>query len=127
VCGQPSGRSFLPVPTLTIQRQRQNPSTRSANRLGLALIAFTSADAVAWYMLVVALNPLGDSLIVRRHGGTKASPPIRRNWRRRTAGPNDRFHLTSSEPMHMQREGSITARHHRATEPGETPVDRPIP
>ncbi|MFI2650677.1 DUF4267 domain-containing protein [Micromonospora fulviviridis] len=40
--------------------------------LGLALIAFTSADAVAWYMLVVALIPLGDTVIVLRHGGTKA-------------------------------------------------------
>jgi hypothetical protein len=36
--------------------------------LGLALIAFTSAEAVAWYMLVVAINPLGDTLIVLRHG-----------------------------------------------------------
>ncbi|MEU7849390.1 DUF4267 domain-containing protein [Micromonospora parva] len=40
--------------------------------LGLALIAFTTADAVAWYMLVVALVPLGDTLIVLRNGGTKA-------------------------------------------------------
>ncbi|MGW5669728.1 DUF4267 domain-containing protein [Micromonospora sp. NPDC003776] len=40
--------------------------------LGLALIAFTSADAVAWYMLVVAIIPLGDTAIVLRHGGTKA-------------------------------------------------------
>lgn len=41
--------------------------------LGLALIAFTSADAVAWYMLVVAIIPLGDTAIVLRHGGTKAT------------------------------------------------------
>lgn len=40
--------------------------------LGLALIAFTTADAVAWYMLIVALNPLGDTVVVLRHGGTKA-------------------------------------------------------
>ncbi|MET8229700.1 DUF4267 domain-containing protein [Micromonospora sp. NPDC005298] len=40
--------------------------------LGLALIAFTTADAVAWFMLVVALVPLGDTLIVLRNGGTKA-------------------------------------------------------
>ena len=40
--------------------------------VGLALIAFTSADAVAWYMLIVAIIPLGDTLIVLRHGGTKA-------------------------------------------------------
>ncbi|MGW4498135.1 DUF4267 domain-containing protein [Micromonospora sp. NPDC004336] len=40
--------------------------------LGLALIAFTTADAVAWFMLIVALNPLGDTVVVLRHGGTKA-------------------------------------------------------
>ncbi|MGW0214422.1 DUF4267 domain-containing protein [Micromonospora chokoriensis] len=40
--------------------------------LGLALIAFTTPDAVAWYMLVVALVPLGDTVIVLRNGGTKA-------------------------------------------------------
>jgi hypothetical protein len=41
--------------------------------LGLALIAFASAHAVGWFMLVVALAPLGDTLIVLRHGGTKAA------------------------------------------------------
>src|SRR3954466_8968711 len=41
--------------------------------LGLALIAFASAHAVGWFMLVVALNPLGDTVIVLRHGGTKAT------------------------------------------------------
>jgi hypothetical protein len=40
--------------------------------LGLALIAFTNADAVAWFMLIVALVPLGDTPIVLRNGGTKA-------------------------------------------------------
>ncbi|SCG58920.1 DUF4267 domain-containing protein [Micromonospora humi] len=40
--------------------------------VGLALIAFTSAEAVAWFMLVVALAPLGDTVIVLRHGGTRA-------------------------------------------------------
>ncbi|MFF0315499.1 DUF4267 domain-containing protein [Micromonospora sp. NPDC005252] len=40
--------------------------------IGLALIAFTTADAVAWFMLIVALVPLGDTLIVLRNGGTKA-------------------------------------------------------
>jgi hypothetical protein len=40
--------------------------------LGLALIAFAGAYAAAWFMLVVALNPLGDTLIVLRNGGTKA-------------------------------------------------------
>ncbi|MEU7059868.1 DUF4267 domain-containing protein [Streptomyces sp. NPDC046197] len=40
--------------------------------LGLALLAFVSARAEAWYLLVVALTPLGDTLTVLRHGGTKA-------------------------------------------------------
>ncbi|MCO6006279.1 DUF4267 domain-containing protein [Actinoallomurus purpureus] len=40
--------------------------------LGAALLAFASAHAVAWYMLVVAIIPLGDTLIVLRNGGTKA-------------------------------------------------------
>ncbi|MGC4757062.1 DUF4267 domain-containing protein [Micromonospora trifolii] len=40
--------------------------------IGLALIAFTTADAVAWFMLIVALNPLGDTVVVLRNGGTKA-------------------------------------------------------
>jgi hypothetical protein len=41
--------------------------------LGLALLAFAGAQAEAWFMLVVALAPLGDTLIVLRHGGTKAA------------------------------------------------------
>jgi hypothetical protein len=40
--------------------------------LGLALIAFADATALALFMLVVAINPLGDTLVVLRHGGTKA-------------------------------------------------------
>jgi hypothetical protein len=40
--------------------------------IGLALLAFAGAPAEAWFMLVVALVPLGDLLIVLRHGGTKA-------------------------------------------------------
>ncbi|GGP91381.1 DUF4267 domain-containing protein [Streptosporangium pseudovulgare] len=40
--------------------------------LGLALLIFAGARAEAWYMLVVALVPLGDTLIVLRNGGTKA-------------------------------------------------------
>jgi hypothetical protein len=31
--------------------------------LGLALIAFASAHAVGWFMLVIALAPLGDTVI----------------------------------------------------------------
>jgi hypothetical protein len=40
--------------------------------LGLALLAFASAHAAAWFMLIVALIPLGDTVIVLRNGGTKA-------------------------------------------------------
>ena len=41
--------------------------------LGLALLAFAGARAEAWFMLAVALNPLGDTLIVLRHGGSRAT------------------------------------------------------
>ncbi|WP_406863779.1 DUF4267 domain-containing protein [Streptomyces sp. HUAS MG47] len=40
--------------------------------LGLALLAFAGARAEAWFMLLVALVPLGDTLIVLRNGGKKA-------------------------------------------------------
>ncbi|MEV4455976.1 DUF4267 domain-containing protein [Microbispora sp. NPDC049633] len=40
--------------------------------LGLALLVFAGARAEAWYMLVVALLPLCDTLIVLRNGGTRA-------------------------------------------------------
>lgn len=40
--------------------------------IGLALLAFAGARAEAWFMLCVALIPLGDTLIVLRNGGTKA-------------------------------------------------------
>ncbi|MDQ0716357.1 hypothetical protein QFZ55_005809 [Streptomyces luteogriseus] len=40
--------------------------------VGLALLAFAGAGAEAWFMLAVALVPLGDTLIVLRNGGTKA-------------------------------------------------------
>ncbi|MGV9323746.1 DUF4267 domain-containing protein [Streptosporangium sandarakinum] len=40
--------------------------------LGLALLIFVGARAEAWFMLVVALLPLGDTVIVLRNGGTKA-------------------------------------------------------
>jgi hypothetical protein len=40
--------------------------------LGLALLVFAGARAEAWFMLAVALVPLGDTLIVLRHGGAKA-------------------------------------------------------
>jgi hypothetical protein len=40
--------------------------------LGLALLAFAGATAAAWFMVCVAIVPLGDTLIVLRHGGTKA-------------------------------------------------------
>ncbi|MFC5750399.1 DUF4267 domain-containing protein [Actinomadura rugatobispora] len=40
--------------------------------LGAALLIFSSPHAAGLYMLVVAIAPLGDTLIVLRHGGTKA-------------------------------------------------------
>jgi hypothetical protein len=40
--------------------------------VGLLLLAFVGGRAEAWFMLGVALVPLGDMLIVLRHGGTKA-------------------------------------------------------
>ena len=40
--------------------------------VGLALLAFAGAEAEAWFMLCVAVVPLSDTLIVLRHGGTKA-------------------------------------------------------
>ena len=40
--------------------------------MGLALLAFSGAHAEAWFMLVVALVPFGDTAIVLRNGGTKA-------------------------------------------------------
>jgi hypothetical protein len=40
--------------------------------MGLALLAFTGVRAEAWFMLAAALIPLGDMLIVLRHGGTRA-------------------------------------------------------
>ncbi|WP_416979532.1 DUF4267 domain-containing protein [Streptomyces sp. T028] len=40
--------------------------------VGLVLLAFVGTRAEAWFMLAVALVPLGDTLIVLRHGGTKA-------------------------------------------------------
>ncbi|MCZ0986780.1 DUF4267 domain-containing protein [Streptomyces diastatochromogenes] len=40
--------------------------------VGLALLAFVGAQAEAWFMVCVALVPLGDTLIVLRNGGPKA-------------------------------------------------------
>jgi hypothetical protein len=41
--------------------------------MGLVLLAFAGAHAEAWYMVVVALAPLGDTLIVLRNGGRRPS------------------------------------------------------
>ncbi|MFB7503783.1 DUF4267 domain-containing protein [Streptomyces broussonetiae] len=40
--------------------------------LGLVLLAFAGVRAEAWFMVAVALVPLGDTLTVLRNGGTKA-------------------------------------------------------
>jgi hypothetical protein len=44
----------------------------SMGLVGLALLALAGAQAEAWFMLVVALVPLGDTVVVLRSGGTKA-------------------------------------------------------
>jgi hypothetical protein len=41
--------------------------------LGLVLLAFAGAHAEACFMLVVTLAPLGDTVVVLRHGGTRAT------------------------------------------------------
>ncbi|GAA5088727.1 hypothetical protein HNP84_009825 [Thermocatellispora tengchongensis] len=41
--------------------------------MGLALPAFAGARAEAWFMLIVALLPPGDTLIVLRNGDIKAA------------------------------------------------------
>ncbi|WP_433219602.1 DUF4267 domain-containing protein [Dactylosporangium sp. CS-047395] len=41
--------------------------------VGLALLAFAGPTAEAWFMLVVALAPFGDTVIVLRNGGSKAT------------------------------------------------------
>lgn len=41
--------------------------------VGLALLAFVGAQAEAWFMLMVAIAPLGDTLIVLRNGGSRAT------------------------------------------------------
>ena len=53
---------------LTIKGVRDS----SYGLIGLALLAFAGAQAEAWFMLLVALVPLGDTVVVLRNGGTKA-------------------------------------------------------
>lgn len=55
-------------PYLTIKGLRDG----TYGLLGLALLAFAGPTAAAWFMVVVALLPLGDTLIVLRNGGTRA-------------------------------------------------------
>jgi hypothetical protein len=40
--------------------------------VGLALLAFAGPVAGAWFMLVVAIVPFGDTVVVLRNGGTRA-------------------------------------------------------
>jgi len=44
----------------------------SVGLIGLALLAFVDVRAEAWFMVGATLIPLGDMLIVLRHGGTRA-------------------------------------------------------
>ena len=57
------------TPYLSIKGLRDG----SFGLLGLALLAFVGARAEAWYMLIVALLPLGDTVIVLRSGGSRAA------------------------------------------------------
>ncbi|GAB7052226.1 DUF4267 domain-containing protein [Catenuloplanes indicus] len=41
--------------------------------IGLASLAFAGGPAAAWYMLAVALVPVGDTVIMLCHGGTRAT------------------------------------------------------
>jgi hypothetical protein len=41
--------------------------------IGLALLAFAGASAEAWFLLVAALVPLGDTVVVLRNGGTRGT------------------------------------------------------
>ncbi|GAA2290909.1 DUF4267 domain-containing protein [Nonomuraea roseoviolacea subsp. roseoviolacea] len=41
--------------------------------MGLALLFFVGAQAEAWYMLVAAIMPFADTVIVLRNGGAKAT------------------------------------------------------
>src|SRR4051812_35648585 len=41
--------------------------------IGLTLLAFVGAEAEAWFLVAVALVPLGDMLIVLRNGGARAT------------------------------------------------------
>ena len=41
--------------------------------MGLVLLALVGGHAAGWFMLVATLIPLGDTVIVLRHGGTRAS------------------------------------------------------
>jgi hypothetical protein len=54
---------------LTIKGVRDS----SYGLIGLALLAFVGAQAEAWFMLVVALVPIGDTFVVLRNGGTRAT------------------------------------------------------
>ena len=61
--GVPASRSAY----LTIKGVRDG----TYGLVGLALLAFAGAHAEAWFMLVVALCPLGDFVIVLRNNGPK--------------------------------------------------------
>ncbi|WP_232323464.1 DUF4267 domain-containing protein [Catenuloplanes japonicus] len=41
--------------------------------IGLALLAFAGAWAAAWFMLAAAVVPFGDTVIVLRNGGSRAT------------------------------------------------------
>lgn len=67
--GIPAKKDGEAGPYLTIKGIREG----TYGIMGLALLAFASAEAGAWFMLVVALNPLFDTVHVLRNGGSKAT------------------------------------------------------
>ncbi|WP_035856411.1 DUF4267 domain-containing protein [Cryptosporangium arvum] len=63
--GVPSGYSAF----LTVKGVRDF----SLGVIGLALLAFAGTTAAGWFMLAAAIIPFGDTVIVLRSGGTKAT------------------------------------------------------
>lgn len=80
--GSASSSSRGPLPQATVSPAKENGDSAYltikglrdlvSGLLGLALLAFSDTDAAAWFMLVIALTPLGDTVIVLRNGGTRA-------------------------------------------------------
>jgi hypothetical protein len=57
------GRAYLPV---------KGVRDLTYGLIGLVLLAVGGAHILGWFMVVAAVVPAGDTVIVLRHGGTKA-------------------------------------------------------